>query len=76
MTNGDRLDIPTDRLLMPAEIRERFGVSLTRYYQQLAALLARPEALAHSPALVRRLQRLTDARRRQRSVRERVQAGE
>ena len=50
------------------EIRERFGVSATRYYQQLTALLDRPEALAHSPLLVRRLRRVRDTRRADRSA--------
>lgn len=51
------------------EIRERFGLTPTRYYQQLSALLDRPEALAHDPLTVRRLLRLREARARQRSAR-------
>lgn len=38
-------------------IRDEFAVSATRYYQQLNALIDRPEALAHDPLLVRRLRR-------------------
>ncbi|MBE9374627.1 DUF3263 domain-containing protein [Saccharopolyspora sp. HNM0983] len=39
-------------------IRERFGLSATRYYQQLNRLLDDPAALAENPALVHRLLRL------------------
>lgn len=39
-------------------IRERFGLSATRYYQQLNRLLDEPEALAEYPAVVKRLLRL------------------
>jgi hypothetical protein len=49
-----------------AAIRERFGMSATRYYQVLNALIDRPEALATDPLLVRRLRRLRAARQRQR----------
>jgi hypothetical protein len=48
-------------------IRERFGVTPTRYYQILNALIERPEALAADPLLIRRLRRLRSARRRGRS---------
>ncbi len=50
-------------------IRETFGISSTRHYQRLNALLDRPEALEYDPLLVRRLVRLRDARRGQRSAR-------
>lgn len=50
-------------------VRERFGVASTRYYQELNALIDRPEALAVDPLLVRRLRRLRAARQRQRSAR-------
>ncbi|WP_369140639.1 DUF3263 domain-containing protein [Modestobacter versicolor] len=50
-------------------IRERFGISPTRYYQVLNALVDRPEALAADPLLVRRLRRMRAARQRQRSGR-------
>src|SRR3978361_2524911 len=52
-----------------AAIRERFGMSSTRYYQVLNALVDRPEALAADPLLVRRLRRMRAARQRQRSGR-------
>jgi hypothetical protein len=48
-------------------IRERFGCSATRYYQELRSLLDQPEALQHDPQLVNRLRRLRDERRRQRA---------
>ena len=54
-------------------IRDRFGVTPTRYYQVLNALVDRPDALAADPLLVRRLRRLRTARQRQRSVRGSVQ---
>jgi hypothetical protein len=51
------------------EIRRRWDISPTRYYQILGALLDRPAALEHDPMLVRRLLRLRDERARQRSAR-------
>jgi hypothetical protein len=48
-------------------IRERFGMTPTRYYQVLNALVDRPDALASDPLLVRRLRRVRSARRRGRS---------
>jgi hypothetical protein len=50
-------------------IRELFGVSPTRYYQVLNALLDRPEALAHDPMLVKRLRRMRRSRQHARSAR-------
>lgn len=50
-----------------AAIRAEFGVSSARYYQMLYALLDSPIAVRHDPLLVRRLQRLRDARRRART---------
>lgn len=47
-------------------IRERFGLSATRYYQRLNNLLDEPEALAQQPTLVNRLLRLRDSRAEQR----------
>jgi hypothetical protein len=52
-----------------AAIREQFGMSATRYYQVLNALVDRPEAVAVDPLLVRRLRRMRAARQRQRSGR-------
>jgi hypothetical protein len=50
-------------------VREQFGMSATRYYQVLNALIDRPEAIAFDPLLVKRLRRLRAARHRQRSAR-------
>ena len=47
-------------------IRDRFGVTPTRYYQVLNALVDRPDALAADPLLVRRLRRVRSARQRPR----------
>ncbi|MFJ8478430.1 DUF3263 domain-containing protein [Kitasatospora sp. NPDC094011] len=44
-------------------IREELGLSSTRYYQLLNALLDREEALAFAPVLVNRLRRIREARR-------------
>ena len=41
--------------LKETAILERFGHSMTRYYQRLAAVLAKPAAEAYDPMLVRRL---------------------
>jgi hypothetical protein len=49
-------------------IRNQFGVTPTRYYQVLNALVDRPDALAADPLLVRRLRRLRAARQRQRTA--------
>jgi hypothetical protein len=50
-------------------VRELFGMSATRYYQILNALIDQPEALTHDPMLVKRLRRLRTARQRARSAR-------
>jgi hypothetical protein len=50
-------------------IRELFGVSATRYYQALNALLDNPAAMAEDPLLVKRLRRLRDGRQRNRDAR-------
>jgi hypothetical protein len=50
-------------------IRNEFGLSAARYYQLLGALLDSPLALAHDPMLVKRLQRMRDARALARSDR-------
>lgn len=49
-------------------VREKFDMTPTRYYQVLNSLIDRPEALVVDPQLVRRLVRLRDERRRQRSM--------
>jgi hypothetical protein len=50
-------------------VRELFGLSATRYYQVLNALIDSPEALAHDPMLVKRLRRMRATRQRARSAR-------
>lgn len=47
-------------------VRDTFGLSSTRYYQLLNALLDNPAALEHDPVLVGRLRRLRSARARTR----------
>ena len=47
-------------------IRDGFGLSSTRYYQLLNALLDNPAALEHDPVLVGRLRRLRSTRARTR----------
>jgi hypothetical protein len=49
-------------------VRDKFGMSATRYYQTLNALIDDPAALAHDPLLVKRLRRLREARQRSRSA--------
>ncbi|MDR3032948.1 DUF3263 domain-containing protein [Streptomyces sp. TLI_171] len=44
-------------------IRQELGISATRYYQLLGALLDRQEALAFDAVLVNRLRRVRQARR-------------
>lgn len=56
-----RLTVPKARA-----IRDRLGISVTRYHQLLGRLIDTPEALAYDPMLVRRLRRVRDARRRRR----------
>jgi hypothetical protein len=48
------------------EIRERWGLTPTRYYQLLVRAVDSPDALAYDPVLIRRLRRLREARRRAR----------
>jgi len=50
-------------------VRDKFGMSATRYYQVLNALIDSPAALACDPLLVKRLRRLRQARQRARSAR-------
>lgn len=50
-------------------IRDRFGLSATRYYQVLNGLIDRTEAIAQDPLLVKRLRRLRSERQRGRSAR-------
>jgi hypothetical protein len=50
-------------------IRDQFGMSATRYYQVLNALIDRTDALAFDPLLVKRLRRLRSSRQRARAAR-------
>lgn len=47
------------------EVRERFELSATRYYELLNEILADPEAAEYDPLLVRRLKRERERRRRE-----------
>jgi hypothetical protein len=49
-------------------IRAEFGLSATRYYQLLNALIDSPDALVADPMLVRRLRRLRAQRRQTRAA--------
>ncbi|HEY8588682.1 MAG TPA: DUF3263 domain-containing protein [Naasia sp.] len=55
-------------------IREEFGISAARYYQLLGVLMDSPAALIHDPMLVKRLQRLRDARVARRQARRQVRS--
>lgn len=50
-------------------IRELFGMSATRYYQVLNALIDSPAALAYDPMLIKRLRRMRSSRQRARTAR-------
>ncbi len=50
-------------------VGELFGMTGTRYYQVLNALIDRPEALDADPMLVKRLRRQRSTRQRARSAR-------
>jgi hypothetical protein len=79
--DADQLDELSERLLAfertwanrvgakDAAIRAEFSISAARYYQMLYALIDSPVALRSDPVLVRRLQRLRDARSRARAAR-------
>lgn len=43
-------------------IRRDFGTSPTRFWQEIRALITRPEALAYDPVTVHRLERLVGHR--------------
>lgn len=49
-------------------VREEFGLSAARYYQVLNAVIDLPAAIAYDPMLVRRLQRVRDARMNARTL--------
>lgn len=50
-------------------IRAEFGLTSARYYQLLNAVIDSPAAIVHDPMLVRRLQRVRDARTSARTMR-------
>lgn len=50
------------------QIRRRFDMSASRFYQVLNHLIDTPEALAYDPLLVKRLQRLRTARAHRRTA--------
>lgn len=50
-------------------VRERFGISATRYYQILNELLDSPDAMTEDPMLIKRLQRQRASRQRMRAAR-------
>jgi len=52
-----------------AAVRDRFGLSMTKYYQRLNVIIDFPEADAYDALLARRLRRLRAARKRQRDSR-------
>lgn len=52
-----------------AAIRERFGISPTRYYQRLYTLLDDPATVQFDPPLVHRLIRIRDGKAAQRKRR-------
>ncbi|WP_341258264.1 DUF3263 domain-containing protein [Gordonia malaquae] len=65
MTDDDRrlLDFAARRFSAPgahaAAVREELGLSVTRYWQRVGALLDDPEAVAYSPVVVNRLRRIS-----------------
>lgn len=70
---ADLLDFEASGHLAPegkdAAILQRFDLSVPRYYQELNALIDRPEALAYKPLLVKRLRRQRERRQQDRSAR-------
>ncbi|MFH0245928.1 DUF3263 domain-containing protein [Streptomyces sp. HK10] len=75
LTGEDRAILALESRSWPAPgpkervIRERLGLSPTRYYQLLNALLDDPRALAHDPVTVNRLRRRREELRRRRGDR-------
>lgn len=75
LTDRDRaiLDFERQWWKMPGSkeqcIKDEFGMSSTRYYQVLNALIDTPAALAYDAMLVKRLRRLRASRQKQRSAR-------
>lgn len=72
LTERDRAVLAVEKRSWPGPgakeraIRERLGMSPTRYYQLLRALIDDPLALAHDPVTVNRLRRIRDDRRARR----------
>lgn len=73
LTDAERAILEFERLrwnhvgLKEDAIRERFGISPTRFYQRLNAVIDKPAAVAEHPVLVRRLRRLRATRAARRS---------
>ncbi|MET9655431.1 DUF3263 domain-containing protein [Streptomyces sp. NPDC006510] len=69
LSDRDRAVLAVERQSWPGPgtkeraIREQLGISPTRYYQLLNALLDDRRALAEDPVTVNRLRRVRDARR-------------
>lgn len=61
-------EAPTRPGLKEAAIRERFGISPSRYYQLLHALIDAPDAIRFDPQLLGRLHRAREARRQSRAL--------
>lgn len=72
LSDRDRAVLALERRSWPGPgakeraVREQLGMSPTRYYQLLNALLDDPRALAHDPVTVNRLRRLRETRRARR----------
>ncbi|GGR14091.1 DUF3263 domain-containing protein [Streptomyces netropsis] len=72
LSDRDRAVLALERRTWPGPgakeraVREQLGITPTRYYQLLNALLDDPRALAHDPVTVNRLRRVRDARRERR----------
>jgi len=52
-----------------ARVRERFGITMTTYYQQINAMIDTEAALAYDPMLVKRLRKRRRTRQLSRSAR-------
>lgn len=72
LSEQDRAVLAVERASWPGPgakeraIREDLGISPTRYYQLVNALLDDPRALAHDPVTVNRLRRVREAQRERR----------
>lgn len=77
LSDRDRMVLEFERLrwkyqgVKDAAVLELFGMSSTRYAQVVQWVIEQPDALVYDPALVGRLRRLRDARRRDRRSRRR-----